>query len=136
MNNSNIINVQRKGDYFPNDLSKEFYERKSLYDFRNINSPPLSEKICRMKNRLRSGKSHEPFDVNNYVNYNFYNNNTYLRNNKFETYNSNDGRKNIYIHGQLRRQPWRRGVELALEREGCRRNEEPPRRPRAGLAVP
>ena len=96
MNNSNIINVQRKGDYFPNDLSKEFYERKSLYDFRNINSPPLSEKICRMKNRLRSGKSHEPFDANNYVNYNFYNNNTYLRNNKFETYNSNDGRKNIY----------------------------------------
>ena len=83
MNNSNIINVERKGDYISNDFPKEFYERKTVYNFRNNNSPPLTEKMQKIHKNFRSGKSQDPLDINiidNY-NYNYYNNNTYFHNN-------------------------------------------------------
>ena len=87
MNNSNIINVQRKDDYINNDFSKDFCGRKTFYNFRNTQSPPLTEKIDRIQKNYRFGKSQEPLDINNMDNY--YNNYTYFHNNNLlENYNN------------------------------------------------
>ena len=101
MNNSNIINVQRKGEYIPNDFSKEYYGRKTVNYCRNAYSPPLTDKTNRMQKNLKTEKSHEILDINNIENYNYYNNayfhNKLLENyNSFNNYNSNYGKKNIY----------------------------------------
>jgi len=104
MNNSNIINVQRKGDYIPGEIPKENYGRKTAYNFRNTRSPPLTEKMNRIQKNFRNGKSQEHLDINNLENYDFYNNNTYYQNNNilenynsFNNYNANFGRNN-YIN--------------------------------------
>ena len=104
MNNSNIINVQRKGDYIPGEMTKDNYGRKTAYNFRNSRSPPLTEKMNRLQKNFRNGKSQEPLDINNIENYDFYNNNTYFQNNNilenynnFNNYNASFGRNN-YIN--------------------------------------
>ena len=104
MNNSNIINVQRKGDYIPGEMTKENYGRKTAYNFRNSRSPPLTEKMNRLQKNFRNGKSQEPLDINNIENYDFYNNNTYFQNNNilenynnYNNYNASFGRNN-YIN--------------------------------------
>ena len=103
MNNSNIINFQRKADYIPNDFPKEFYGQKTEYNFGNTRSPPLSEKMDRIQKNYRFGKSQEPIDVNNIDTYNHYNNNTYFHNNNlledyknFNKYMDNYINKNNY----------------------------------------
>lgn len=103
MNNSNIINVQRKGDYIPGEMTKDNYGRKTAYNFRNSRSP-LTEKMNRLQKNFRNGKSQEPLDINNIENYDFYNNNTYFQNNNilenynnFNNYNASFGRNN-YIN--------------------------------------
>ena len=103
MNNSNIINFQRKVDYIPNDFPKEFYGQKTEYNFGNTRSPPLSEKMDRIQKNYRFGKSQEPIDVNNIDTYNHYNNNTYFHNNNlledyknFNKYMDNYINKNNY----------------------------------------
>ena len=100
MNNSNIINVQRKGDYISNDLSKEYYGRKTVNYCRSECSPPLTEKMNRIQKSLRVEKN-QPLDINNIENSNYYNN-AYLHNklfenyNSFKNYNSNYYKKNIF----------------------------------------
>ena len=101
MNNSNIINVQRKEDYIDNDFSKEYYGRKTLYNFENNQSPPLTEKVDRIQRNFRPGKSHDPLKMNNIDNYNIYSNNTYFHGNNilenytsFNNYNPDYNRRN------------------------------------------
>ena len=104
MNNSNIINFQRKGDYISNDFTKDFCGRKTVNNFRNTRSPPLSEKMDRIQKNYRFGQSNEPIDINNIDVYNYYSNNTYIHNNNlledynnFNNYNaSNYNSKNIF----------------------------------------
>ena len=107
MNNSNIINVQRKGDFIDNDFSKEYCGRKTVYNFRNSQSPPLTEKMDKIQRNFRAGKSHDPLDMNNLDNDNLYNNNTFFHNYKilenypsYNNYNSNYYRRNI-INNEL-----------------------------------
>jgi hypothetical protein len=90
MNNSNIINVQRKGDYISNDFTKDYNcGRKTSYNFRNFHSPPLTEKTEKTQKNFRMGKSHDPLDINNINNINIYSNNTYFHNNNLlEHYNN------------------------------------------------
>ena len=90
MNNSNIINVQRKGDYINNDYSKEFCGRKTVYNFRHVRSPPMTEKLDKIQKNYRFGKSQdESSDINNIHNNDYYNNNTYFHNNNLlEDYNN------------------------------------------------
>ena len=104
MNNSNIINVQRKGDYINNDFSKEFCGRKTVYNFRHTRSPPMTEKMEKIQKNYRFGKSQdEPLDINNIDNYNYYNNNTYFHNNNLlEDYN-NFNNYNYYNNSNYKR---------------------------------
>ena len=96
MNNSNIINFQRKGDYIPNEYPKEFLGRKTVYNFRNTRSPPLSEKMERIQKNFRLKQNHEPTDINNIDSYNYYNNNTYFHNNNLlEDYNNFNYNANV-----------------------------------------
>ena len=107
MNNSNIINVQRKGDYINNDFSKEFCGRKTVYNFRHTRSPPMTEKMEKIQKNYRFGKSQdEPLDINNIDNYNYYNNNTYFHNNNLlEDYNNfnNFNNYNYYNNSNYKR---------------------------------
>ena len=92
MNNSNIINVERKPDFISSDFTKDykdFYGRKTAYNFRSSHSPPLTEKVDRIQKHFRTGKSHEPLDMNSVKNINIYSNNTYFHNNNLlDNYNN------------------------------------------------
>ena len=97
MNNSNIINVQRKEDYISNDFTKDYNcGRKTSYNFRNIHSPPLTEKIDKTQKNFRTGKSHDPLDINNINNINIYSNNTYFHNNNLLDHYNNYNNYNNY----------------------------------------